>query len=97
MKANYANGVKRLILEIPEGIPNEHLTDLQVCLSESKWIMTKTIAFIMILFPVCHLILTIYFMRSRGMIECCDSCCDVDDDYKDGNFLERTVEGDEKV
>ena len=71
LKANYANGVKRLILSKPEGIPEEKLNNFKVCLSESKWIITMTLAFVVIVILTGHMAITIYQMRKIGITKVC--------------------------
>ena len=65
-----------------------------MCLSETKWIMSTTVAMTMLLMSVGHVALSLYLMRRIGVIEVGKSCIDIDDDYKDFNLEERTLDDD---
>ena len=81
--ANYANGVKRLILRTVQGIPEENYVDIEVCLSQTKWIMSKTVACTLLLLSTGHLLLTYYLMRKNRIISFGELCVKLDDDYYD--------------
>ena len=68
---------------MPKDIPRDMLADIEVCLSESKWIMNRTVALTLGLMTVGHLLLTLYLLRRAGLIQIGKSCVDADDDFKE--------------